>query len=219
MFVGQGVNSPTNIPSANKIKIIPYLIVIISAICGLNVLIVLTLGILSTGVVGMAFNAFDFFGWCQSMGDGITAMGDLIVVALLAGGLLKTLSDNGALDYLIRLITNKISNRRSCELTIASLVSIVNVCTANNTVAILTVGSISKDIGDKFGVDNRKSASILDTFSCCIQSILPYGAQILMATGLAAVSPMDIISHLYYPFVLFAVSVGSILFRYPKKYS
>ena len=167
----------------------------------------------------MAFNAFDFFGWCQSMGDGITAMGDLIVVALLAGGLLKTLSDNGALDYLIRLITNKISNRRSCELTIASLVSIVNVCTANNTVAILTVGSISKDIGDKFGVDNRKSASILDTFSCCIQSILPYGAQILMATGLAAVSPMDIISHLYYPFVLFAVSVGSILFRYPKKYS
>ena len=219
MFVGQGVNSPTNIPSANIIKIIPYLIVIISAICGLNVLIVLTLGILSTGVVGMAFNAFDFFGWCQSMGDGITAMGDLIVVALLAGGLLKTLSDNGALDYLIRLITNKISNRRSCELTIASLVSIVNVCTANNTVAILTVGSISKEIGDKFGVDNRKSASILDTFSCCIQSILPYGAQILMATGLAAVSPMDIISHLYYPFVLFAVSVGSILFRYPKKYS
>lgn len=219
MFVGQGVNSPTNIPSANIIKIIPYLIVIISAICGLNVLIVLTLGILSTGIVGMAFNAFDFFGWCQSMGDGITAMGDLIVVALLAGGLLRTLSDNGALDYLIRLITNKISSRRSCELTIASLVSIVNVCTANNTVAILTVGSISKEIGDKFGVDNRKSASILDTFSCCIQSILPYGAQILMATGLAAVSPMDIISHLYYPFVLFAVSVGSILFRYPKKYS
>ena len=140
--------------------------------------------------------------WATHYGDGRSHSS-----CLLAGGLLKTLSDNGALDYLIRLITNKISNRRSCELTIASLVSIVNVCTANNTVAILTVGSISKDIGDKFGVDNRKSASILDTFSCCIQSILPYGAQILMATGLAAVSPMDIISHLYYPFVLFAVSV------------
>lgn len=219
MFAGQDVDAPTNIPPTNFIKVIPYIIVIVSAISGLNVLLVLAMGLLSTGIVGLAYGKFDFFGWCQSMGNGITAMGDLIVVAILAGGLLNTLSKNGALDYLIQIITKRISSRRSCELTIAMLVSIVNVCTANNTVAILTVGSISREIGSSFGVDNRKSASILDTFSCCIQSILPYGAQILMATGLASVSPMDIISHLYYPYVLFAVSILSILFRYPKKYS
>ncbi len=116
-------------------------------------------------------------------------------------------------------MTKKIRSKRSCELTIAMLVSLVNICTANNTVAILTVGSISKRIGDSYGVDNRKSASILDSFSCCIQSILPYGAQILMATGLAAVSPIEILKYLYYPFVLFSVSVIAILIRYPKKYS
>ena len=145
--------------------------------------------------------------------------GELVIVAVLAGGLLKVMTENGALEYLISIMTKKIRSKRSCELTIAMLVSLVNICTANNTVAILTVGSISKRIGDSYGVDNRKSASILDSFSCCIQSILPYGAQILMATGLAAVSPIEILKYLYYPFVLFSVSVIAILIRYPKKYS
>ena len=144
---------------------------------------------------------------------------ELVIVAVLAGGLLKVMTENGALEYLISIMTKKIRSKRSCELTIAMLVSLVNICTANNTVAILTVGSISKRIGDSYGVDNRKSASILDSFSCCIQSILPYGAQILMATGLAAVSPIEILKYLYYPFVLFSVSVIAILIRYPKKYS
>ena len=146
-------------------------------------------------------------------------MGDLIVVAVLAGGLLKILSENGALEYIIKLMTTKIKNKRSCELAIGMLVGIVNICTANNTIAIMTVGKISKDIGDKYGVDNRKNASILDTFSCCVQSILPYGAQILMACGLSAVSPILIIKHLYYPFLLFAVSIIAIIIRYPKKFS
>lgn len=219
IYLGQGMHTHRDIVDVNYFNMLPYIIVIVTALCGLNVVVVLTLGLVSTGVLGIAFSHYDFFGWCHAMGDGISSMGELIVVSVLAGGLLRILKENGALEYLIRLMTLKITNRRSCEMTIAMLVSLVNVCTANNTVAILTVGTISKEIGDRYGVDNRKNASILDTFSCCIQSILPYGAQILMATGLALVNPIDIIGKLYYPFILFGVSVWAILFRYPRKFS
>lgn len=218
-FIGTGTQAPAVIPDIDYVKILPYIIVIVCALCGMNVFVVLTFGIISTGLIGIGYGVYDLFGWCQSMGKGITGMGELVIVAVLAGGLLKVMTENGALEYLISIMTKKIRSKRSCELTIAMLISLVNICTANNTVAILTVGSISKRIGDSYGVDNRKSASILDSFSCCIQSILPYGAQILMATGLAAVSPIEILKYLYYPFVLFSVSVIAILIRYPKKYS
>lgn len=218
-FIGTGTQAPAVIPDIDYVKILPYIIVIVCALCGMNVFVVLTFGIISTGLIGIGYGVYDLFGWCQSMGKGITGMGELVIVAVLAGGLLKVMTENGALEYLISIMTKKIRSKRSCELTIAMLVSLVNICTANNTVAILTVGSISKRIGDSYGVDNRKRASILDSFSCCIQSILPYGAQILMATGLAAVSPIEILKYLYYPFVLFSVSVIAILIRYPKKYS
>lgn len=218
-FIGTGTQAPAVIPDIDYVKILPYIIVIVCALCGMNVFVVLTFGIISTGLIGIGYGVYDLFGWCQSMGKGITGMGELVIVAVLAGGLLKVMTENGALEYLISIMTKKIRSKRSCELTIAMLVSLVNICTANNTVAILTVGSISKRIGDSYGVDNRKSASILDSFSCCIQSILPYGAQILMATGLAAVSPIEILKYLYYPSVLFSVSVIAILIRYPKKYS
>ncbi|WP_443701754.1 Na+/H+ antiporter NhaC family protein [Prevotella sp.] len=218
-FIGTATQAPAVIPDIDYVKILPYIIVIVCALCGMNVFVVLTFGIISTGLIGIGYGVYDLFGWCQSMGKGITGMGELVIVAVLAGGLLKVMTENGALEYLISIMTKKIRSKRSCELTIAMLVSLVNICTANNTVAILTVGSISKRIGDSYGVDNRKSASILDSFSCCIQSILPYGAQILMATGLAAVSPIEILKYLYYPFVLFSVSVIAILIRYPKKYS
>ena len=218
-FIGTGTQAPAVIPDIDYVKILPYIIVIVCALCGMNVFVVLTFGIISSGLIGIGYGVYDLFGWCQSMGKGITGMGELVIVAVLAGGLLKVMTENGALEYLISIMTKKIRSKRSCELTIAMLVSLVNICTANNTVAILTVGSISKRIGDSYGVDNRKSASILDSFSCCIQSILPYGAQILMATGLAAVSPIEILKYLYYPFVLFSVSVIAILIRYPKKYS
>ena len=218
-FIGTGTQAPAVIPDIDYVKILPYIIVIVCALCGMNVFVVLTFGIISTGLIGIGYGVYDLFGWCQSMGKGITGMGELVIVAVLAGGLLKVMTENGALEYLISIMTKKNRSKRSCEMTIDMLVSLVNICTANNTVAILTVGSISKRIGDSYGVDNRKSASILDSFSCCIQSILPYGAQILMATGLAAVSPIEILKYLYYPFVLFSVSVIAILIRYPKKYS
>ena len=153
------------------------------------------------------------------MGDGVLSMGELVIIAMMAGGMLEIIRENGGIDYVIEKITNKISGKRGAEFSIAALVSFVNICTANNTVAILTVGAISKKIGDRFGVDNRKAASILDTFSCCIQGIIPYGVQMLLAAGLANVNPIQIMPYLYYPIAIGLAASLAIIFRYPKKYS
>ena len=138
---------------------------------------------------------------------------------MLAGGMLEIIREKGGINYLIEKLTAHVASKRGAELSIAALVSLVNVCTANNTVAILTVGGISKKIGDRFGVDNRKAASILDTFSCAVQGLLPYGAQTLLASGLARLNPIEIIPYLYYPLAIGIAALGAIIFRYPKKYS
>ena len=153
------------------------------------------------------------------MGSGIMSMGELIIITMMAGGLLALIHHQGGVDFLIRLMTRHVSSKRGAELSIATLVSIVNICTANNTVAILTVGGIAKQIGDRFGLDNRKCASILDTFSCFSQGILPYGAQLLMAAGLAGLNPVTIIPYLYYPMAIGIIALLAIILRYPRKYS
>jgi Na+/H+ antiporter NhaC len=155
----------------------------------------------------------------MSIGDGIKGMSDLIIVTLLAGGMLEVIRFNGGLDFITRGLTKNIRSKRGAELSIAGLVSISNICTANNTIAIITTGRIAKDITREFGLDPRKAASILDTFSCLIQGLIPYGAQLLMAAGLAQVSTITIISHLYYPFIMGAFALGAIIFRLPRKYS
>ena len=137
----------------------------------------------------------------------------------MAGGLLEIVRLNGGIDFIIESISRHIKNKRGAELSIASLVCLTDICTANNTVAILTVGGIAKQIGDKFGVDNRKCASILDTFSCFMQGLLPYGAQMLMAAGLASINPIEIIPYLYYPMALGVIAFLSILFKFPRRYS
>ena len=219
LFMGSNVSTPPQVAQVEWVKVIPYLIVLITAIFGMNVMAVLTLGILLTGLIGLLTGSIDLYGWFGSMGEGIISMGGLIIVTMMAGGMLELIRQQGGIDFIIRLLTRRVNNKRGAELSIAVLVSLVNVCTANNTVAILTVGDISKRIGDRFGVDNRKCASILDTFSCTIQGMLPYGAQILIAAGLASLSPMSIIPYLYYPFVLGVVALLSILLRYPRRYS
>ncbi len=195
------------------------ILILISAAFGMNVMAVLTLGLLMTGIIGIWSGSYDLYGWFGSMGKGITGMGELIIITMMAGGLLEIIRINGGIDYIIGKLTRHVNGKRGAELSIAALVSLVNACTANNTVAILTVGEISKDIGDRYGLDNRKCASILDTFSCCMQGLLPYGAQVLMAAGLAQVNPINIIPYLYYPLTLGFVALMSILLRYPKKYS
>jgi Na+/H+ antiporter NhaC len=146
-------------------------------------------------------------------------MGELIIVTMMAGGLLGLIKQQGGIDFIIRMMTRHINSKRGAELSIAALVSFVDICTANNTIAILTVGGIAKQIGDRYGVDNKKCASILDTFSCTVQGIIPYGAQLLIASGLAAINPVSIIPWLYYPFVLGIAAIGAILLRYPRRYS
>lgn len=219
IFLGSDIHSTNETHNVEYIKVIPYIAVLVTALLGMNVMAVLTLGLILTGIIGILSGAFDFIGWMQAMGNGILGMGELIIVTMMAGGMLELIKSNGGIDYIIEKLTSKVRTKRSAEFSIAMLVSIVNVCTANNTVAIITVGNIAKHIGDKCGVDNRKCASILDTMSCCMQGILPYGAQLLMASGLASISPISIIPHLYYPMCIGIITLGAILFRYPRKFS
>ena len=218
-FIGFGIESSHSLPSIQYLNILPYVVVIAMAVFGMNVMAVLTLGLAMTGIIGIWNGAYDLFGWFQSMGQGIVGMGELIIITMLAGGLLEIIRMNGGVDYVISKLTARINGKRGAEGTIALLVALVDLCTANNTVAILTVGGIAKDISQRYGVDSRKNASILDTMSCCIQGIIPYGAQLLMAAGLAQINPAHIVPYLYYPFAIGIVTILAIIFRYPKKYS
>ena len=219
IIMGTDIQSPQHLPDVAFMKVVPYLAVLFTAIFGLNVMGVLTLGILLTGAIGIADGSFDVYGWFGAMGDGIKGMGELIIITMMAGGLLELIKHNGGIDFIISRLTRHISTKRGAELAIAALVSMVNFCTANNTVAIITVGGIAKQIGDRFGVDSRKCASILDTFSCTVQGIIPYGAQLLMAAGLAQLNPVSIVPYLYYPLAIGIAALLSILLRYPKRYS
>lgn len=219
ILLGSEVHAPQQINSVQWTKVIPYLAVLITAIFGMNVMAVLTLGIILTGIIGLLTGSFDIFGWMKAMGDGIIGMGELIIITMMAGGMLELIKQQGGIDFIIERMTRHIHGKRGAELSIGTLVALVDVCTANNTVAIITVGGIAKQIGDRYGVDNKKAASILDTFSCFVQGLIPYGAQLLMAAGLATLNPAAIIPYLYYPFAIGIAALLSILFRYPKRYS
>jgi len=198
-------------------KIIPYLAVIITAISGLNVMVVLLIGILLTAIIGICDGSYDLFGWMGAMGDGINSMGELIIMAMLAAGMLEIIRQMGGIDYLIRHLTRGIRGRRGAEFCIVSLVSLVNVCTANNTVAILTSGAIVKRIASEFQIQPRRSASLLDTASCFTQGLLPYSAQLLAAAGLveatcgSQLNPASCLPYLFYPFSIGLAVIVSIL--------
>lgn len=219
LFMGANISAPQQIPKVAYLKVLPYLLVLITAILGMNVMAVLSLGIILTGCIGIADGSFDVFGWMGAMGEGITGMGELIIITMMAGGLLEIIKHNGGIDFIIDRLTRHVSTKRGAEMAVAALVSVVDFCTANNTVAIITVGGIAKRIADRFGVDNRKCASILDTFSCTVQGLIPYGAQMLMAAGLAQLNPISILPYLYYPFAIGIAALLSIWLRYPKRYS
>lgn len=219
IFKGIQLNFPTPVEPIEWIKIVPYLIVLTSALFGINVIIVLLSGIFATGAIGMYTSDFDLFGYFGALGNGITGMGELIIITLLAGGILEMIRYNGGISYIIDLLTRHVNSKRFAEVSIAGLVCLANLCTANNTIAIITVGPIARNIAKRFDIDKRKSASILDTFSCFTQGIIPYGAQMLIAAELAGVSPLSIIGYLYYPFLIGICGLAAILFRYPKRYS
>ena len=219
VWLGRGIASPQEIADVAYVKVIPYLCVLLMAVLGMNVMAVLALGIIMTGIIGISDGSYDVYGWMGAMGQGITGMGELIIITMMAGGLLEIIKYNGGIDFIIDRLTRHVSSKRGAELAVAGLVSMVDLCTANNTVAIITVGGIAKQIADRYGVDSRKCASILDTFSCTVQGLIPYGAQMLMAAGLASINPISILPYLYYPFTLGVAALLSILIRYPKRYS
>ena len=216
IFYGNNVETIAPTGSIEWGKVIPYIIVLVTAIAGVNVMLVLLLGIISTGIIGIAYGAFDFFGWFGSMGQGITGMGELIIITLMAGGMLELIRFNGGVDYILHKLTKKVSGKRGAEFSIAALVSLANMCTANNTIAIITVGPLASEIAEEYKIDKRRSASILDIFSCVIQGIIPYGAQMLIAAELASVSPLNIMEYLYYPIVLCIFAILSIILRIPR---
>ena len=215
--IGQGIEVEREVTEVDWLLVVPYLVVLATALMGINVLMVLVMGILSTGVIGMARGTYRFYEWLTAMGEGILSMGELIIVTLMAAGMVGVIRHLGGIDFILHGLTRRIRGRRGAELSIAALVVFTNFCTANNTIAILTVGNLAKEISERFGVDPRRSASILDTFSCFAQGIIPYGAQMLMASSLALVNPIEIIPYLYYPFVMGLFMLGSILVRYPNE--
>lgn len=218
-FLGESVSTPAEVGEANFWLVLPYLAVVILAICGVNVLLSLGIGIFLTGMIGMVMGTYDVFGWFAAMNEGMMGMSELIIVTILAGGMLEIIRHNGGIELIIKALTRNIQSKRAGEMSIAALTCLVNVCTANNTVAIITTGPISKDIAQRFRIDPRKSASILDTASCFTQGLLPYGAQVLIAAGLSEVNPIAIIPNLYYPMLIGVALILAILFRYPRKYS
>ncbi len=201
------------------IKVLPYILVLATAVAGLHVILVLLLGIFSSALIGFATGSFDLFSWLNAMKDGMIGMGELTFITLLAGGMLEMIRLNGGISYIIEKLTSHIKSKRGAEFSIASLVCFANLCTANNTIAVITVGPIAKDIATRFGIDPRKAASTLDTFSCFIQGMIPYGAQMLIAASLADISPLAIIEYLYYPFLIGVAAVLAIVFQYPRRYS
>ena len=216
-FIGNNAGMETHLGDYQPVKIIPYLCVIAAALSGMDVILVLILGLFTTALIGVLDESFSPLGWLQEVNNGIMAMAELMLCTLLASGMLAIIRNQGGIQYIIEKITRHINGRRGAELSLAMLVVFVNICTANNTVAIITVGSIARDIAQKFGVDPRRSASILDTMSCFAQGLLPYGAQALIAAGLASVNPAHIIPFLWYPMMIGVAVVLSILFRSNSK--
>lgn len=198
------------------IKILPYLIVLILALLGLNVFMVLILGTFLAGAIGVADGSFTLLTFAQKVYEGFGSMQEIFILSMLIGGLAAMIAQSGGIDYLISVISRRIKNRKGAELGIAALISLADICTANNTVAIVLTGPMAKKIADEHNVDPRWTASILAIFSCVWQGIIPYGAQLLLAGSIAKLSPIEIMPHLYYPYLLGIIALVAIAIGFPK---
>lgn len=216
-WLGKDITVPQELPEVHWWKVIPYIAVIVTAVAGLDVMLVLLLGIVLTGLIGCTDGSYDIYDWMGALGNGMDSMGDLIIMAMLAAGMLELIRLAGGIDYLIGRLTQGIKGRKGAEGAIVALVSLVNICTANNTVSIITTGPIAKRIAGQYGIDPRRSASLLDTASCFTQGLLPYSAQMLVAAGLAEatagliLNPAAVIPYLFYPMGLGVAVILSII--------
>lgn len=222
IFMGRDITVTNEVAfdSADWIKVIPYLVVLITALAGVDVIIVLLTGIILSSFFGLVSPDFSVWDLTLSAKTGIVSdMGELIIVTIMAGGVFEVIKYNKGIDWLIHILTRKISSKRGAEFSIAGLVMFTNFCTANNTIACIITGPIAKDISTRFELDNRKTASLMDTFSCFVQGMIPYGAQLLIAAGIANINPVEIVPKLYYPFLIGIAATIAITLRYPKRYS
>lgn len=219
IFSGSGAHTFFTTDTFSWIKVLPYLGVLVAAMMSVNVMVVLLLGTVLCGIIGLLCGSFSMWGWINAMGVGITNMSELIIVTILAGGTLEMIRQNGGLVWIIQKMTTKIDSARGAELSIAGVVSFANLCTANNTIALVMAGPIAKEIAQKFHIAPNRAASILDIFSCFVQGIIPYGAQLLMAANLANTSPVVIMKTLYYPYLLGIGALLAIYYRFPRRYT
>lgn len=217
IFKGLSIQTTADVHPIEWLKLIPYLSVIILALFGMDVTLVLVLGLMLNAMVGFATCSLDWFSWLSSMGQGMAGMGDLIIVTMLAGGMLGIIRYNGGLEFIMRSVVKRAHGHRGAELSIGLLTALANLCTANNTIAIITVGGIVNDISEKFDIPKRRAASLMDTFSCFVQGIIPYGAQLLMAAGLTGLATTQIIPYLYYPFAVGICVLVSIFLSRKKR--
>ncbi|MFJ6411851.1 MULTISPECIES: Na+/H+ antiporter NhaC family protein [Terribacillus] len=216
-FLAMGESAQVDHISYNWIKIVPYVLVIVFALIGMNVFLVLVLGIVLAGAVGLIDGSYHFMSLMQQIGDGMAGMYEIAFLAILIAGMVEIIKFNGGIDYILHLATRRIKTKKGAEFSIAGLVSLTDVSTANNTISILITGPLAKNIADQYGIEPRKSASILDLFSCSIQGLLPYGAQLLTAATVAGISPISIIPYSFYPIMVGICGIIAILIGYPKK--
>ncbi|EJE16920.1 Na+/H+ antiporter NhaC family protein [Staphylococcus epidermidis] len=200
----------------NLIKVIPYLLVLILALVGINVIIVLIGGTVLAGIIGLIDGSFGWKGLLNAISKGIIGMEDIAMIALLIGGLVGIIQHNGGIDWLLNFVRSKVKSKRGAELGIASLVSAADISTANNTISIIMAGPLAKNIADEYDVDPRKSASILDIFGGCFQGLLPYSPQVISAAGVAGISPFLMLQYSIYPILLGVCGLVAIILRIPR---
>ncbi|MGG0384534.1 Na+/H+ antiporter NhaC family protein [Priestia filamentosa] len=215
-FMTTGNTTPVSEHDFNIIKVLPYVAVLVTALCGVNVLAVLTGGIAVAGIIGIMTNSYSLAEYFSSIKDGIGGMSELVILSMLIGGMVEIIRHNGGIHYLLHVLTKNISSKKGAEFGIAGLVSLTNMATANNTISILFAGPLARNVADQYDIDRRKSASILDIFACFIQGIIPYGAQMLAAAQFASISPVEILPYVYYPFLIALCGIIAILIGYPR---
>jgi Na+/H+ antiporter NhaC len=215
-FTGGGQGSVAGGQDFSILQTLPYIAVLITALLGVHVLIVLILGIVFAGAIGLFEGSYTWLSLVKHAEEGITGMQSLSILVLLIGGMVELIRHYGGIQFLLNLLTSKVRTKTGAQFGIAGLVSLTNLCVANNTISIIMTGPLAKEISDQYGIDGRKSASLLDIFSCSVQGLIPYGPQMLLAAGIASISPVSILAYSYYPALIAVCAVLSILFRFPR---
>ena len=218
-FITRNMSYDISSGEYNLLRVIPYLVVLIGALIGINVFLVLIAGTVLSLIVGVGTGTIALPEMFTVVGDGIVSMYDITVISIIVACIVSLVRANGGIQFILNLIKNRIRGKKGAQAGIAALALLVDLCTANNTIAIITVGPLASNIAEQYRIDKRKSASILDIFSCVVQGVIPYGAQMLIAAGLTGLSPLSIIGYLYYPMLLGVVALLSILLRFPRRYS